>query len=312
MEKHWDAYCGLSIVHFLAFAECQSGRGPILETITQIACDDFFSGIEVSRIYDAQVRKQAAALLEQTHMTVDFGVHPVILGEKQNINSLDARERRRACATLESYLEQAAELRARRFVLLSGPDPGEAGRSDATKALIESLHQIAEAAKGFGLSVVLETFDRTVDKRALIGPADEAAAVAAALRQSYPDFGLLYDMGHMVLLNEKPIAAMGRLREYLVHVHVGNAVSTPGRPGYGDLHPRFGYPGSANDVPELAEFLNALFRVGYLSETNTSTRPGVGFELRPQDGETSAAILANLKRAWREAWPLVNAKSGQV
>jgi sugar phosphate isomerase/epimerase len=307
MDKHWDAYCGLSIVHFLAFPECQGGNGPILETVSLISDDDFFSGIEVSRINDPQLRKQVAGLLEQSRLSVDFGVHPVILGEKQNINSLDSAERQRACATIESYLEQAAELKARRFVLLSGPDPGTAQRADASKALVESLQRIAEAAKGYGLEVVLETFDRTVDKRALIGPADEAAWVAGTLRKTFPKFGLLYDMGHMVLLNEKPAPAMGLLRNYLVHVHVGNCVNVPGRPGYGDLHPRFGYPGSANDVPELVAFLDALFTVGYLSEQPKPQRPLVGFEIRPQPGETSAAILASLKRAWREAWPLVSA-----
>jgi sugar phosphate isomerase/epimerase len=305
MDKNWDAYCGLSIVHFLAFPECMSGAGPILESISAIAYDDFFSGIEISRINDPQIRKQVASLLEQTHLQVDFGVHPVILGEKQNINSLDEGERRRACAAIEAYLDQGAGLNARRFVLLSGPDPGEAQRADATQALTESSYQIAERAEKYHLDVVLETFDRTVDKCALIGPADEAARVAADLRKHHPRFGLLYDMGHMVLLDEKPVPAMTRLQDYLVHVHVGNCVNVKGRTGYGDLHPRFGYPGSANDVPELVEFLNALFILGYLSEEKKSHRPGVGFEIRPQPGESSAAILANLKRAWREAWPQV-------
>jgi len=155
MDRHWDHFCGLSIVHFLAFANCQSGEGPILETISKIAHDDFFSGIEVSRMNDLQVCKQASELLEQTHMNVDFGVHPMILTEKHNINSHYADERQRACATVESYLVQAAELKARRFVLLSGPDPGESKRADATKALIESLHHIAEAAREYQLSVAL-------------------------------------------------------------------------------------------------------------------------------------------------------------
>jgi sugar phosphate isomerase/epimerase len=156
---------------------------------------------------------------------------------------------------------------------------------------------------------VLETFDREVDKKALIGPAKEAAAVAAELRQDFADFGLLYDMGHMVLLDEKPFPALGILKEYLCHVHVGNCVKVPGRPSYGDSHPRFGFPGSENDVPELVEFLQALFKVGYLIENPAmGKRPAVGFEIKPQADETSTAILANLKRAWREAWPQV--KSG--
>ena len=104
---------------------------------------------------------------------------------------------------------------------------------------------------------------------------------------------------------------MRQLREYLVHVHVGNCVKVPGRVGYGDLHPRFGYPGSVCDVPELVEFLDALFTVRYLGEQQNSPRPAVGFEIRPQPGETSAAILANLKRAWRQAWPKVSAHNGE-
>ena len=306
MDKHWDAYCGLTIVHFLAFPECQSGQGPILETVSKIAEDDFFSGIEVTRITDDAVRRQVAVLLEQTHLKVDFGVHPVILAEKHNINSLVAEERRRACAVIESFFDQAADLSARRFVLLSGPDPGEEYRANATLALIESLQHICEAARKFNLEVVLETFDRAVDKRALIGPAEDALSVAAIVRRDFPQFGLLYDMAHAVLLDEKPVPAMLLLREYLAHVHVGNCVNVRGRPGYGDFHPRFGYPGGVNDVPELVEFINALFEVGYLGGQLTGVRPGVGFEIRPQAGETSAAIIVNLKRAWREAWPLVH------
>jgi hypothetical protein len=75
---------------------------------------------------------------------------------------------------------------------------------------------------------------------------------------------------------------------------------------YGDSHPRFGFPGSENDIPELVEFIEALFEVGYLSEApSLEKRPTVGFEIKPQPGESSAAIVTNLKRSWREAWALV-------
>jgi sugar phosphate isomerase/epimerase len=306
MEKHWDAYCGLSLVHFLAFPDCQGGDGPILESITQIAQDDFFSAIEITRINDSGVRHQVARLIEQTHLGVDFGVHPMILGGKLNLNSLDSAERTKAKEALKPYVDQAAEIGARRFALLSGPDPGEATRAEATRHLIESLQELCAYARERRLPVVLETFDRKVDKRALIGPADEAVAVAATLRKDFPDFALLYDQAHMILLDETPLQGLGKLKEYLAHVHVGNCVTVPGRPSYGDFHPRFGFPGSVNDVAELAGFVDALFQVGYLSENPPiGSRPGVGFEVRPQAGETSAAILANIKRAWRQAWPAV-------
>jgi sugar phosphate isomerase/epimerase len=309
MSEHWDAFCGLSLVHFLAFPECQAGEGPIVESVANIASDPFFSAIEVSRINDPKMRVCIGQMIGQSRMSVDFGAHPMILGGRLNLNSLDLKERTEAVEVLSTYFDQAAELGAHRFVILSGPDPGEGKRVEAIKALVESLQRLCHRAAEYQLAIVLETFDRKVDKRALIGPAGVAASVAATLKQDFPDFGLLYDMGHMVLLDEKPIEAMTLLKEHLVHVHVGNAVKAPGRTGYGDLHPRFGFPGGENDVPQLVEFLEALFRIGYLRPIQIAeTRPNVGFEIRPQPGETSAAILANLKRTWMQAWPYVNSR----
>lgn len=301
MDKHWDHYCALSIVHFLAFPECLSGDGPILETIARIADDDFFSAIELGPINDAGVRKQAAQLIEQSHLGVASGAPPIILGGKLNLNSADASERRRAVDTLKPYIVQAAEVGSKLFCILSGPDPAPAERLSATEQLIDSICELCAYGREQGVSLVLETFDRTVDKKALIGPADEAAALASTIKREFPDFGLLYDMGHMPLLDETPLPALTILKGHLAHAHVGNCVKAPGNLAYGDMHPRFGFPGSENDVPQLVEFLRALFEIGYLRD-NPSARPWVGFEMRPQAGETSSAILANLKRTWREAW----------
>jgi sugar phosphate isomerase/epimerase len=303
MLGDWNTYCGLSLVHFLAFPECQTGDGPILETIEKVLLDDFFSGIEITRINDATARAAVARLVEQTHSWVDFGAQPIILGQKLNLNSPDPAERKKAVGALLPYIEQASELGARRFVLLSGPDPGAAYRRDAVDLLTASLRELCEFARPFQISVVLETFDREIDKRALIGPAVEAAQLAKEMRKDFGDFGLLYDMGHMVLLDERPSDALELLKEYTVHVHVGNCVKVPGRASYGDSHPRFGFPGSENDIAELVEFQSALFQTGYLIE---KPEPGnkrmVGFEVKPQPGESSSAILANIKRSWRDSW----------
>lgn len=304
MDKHWDQYCILSIVHFLAFPECLGGDGPIVETVARIADDDFFSGIELGKINDAATRQQVTQIIEQSHVGVAGGAPPIILGGKLNLNSPDTAERQHALDTLKPYIAQTAELGARNFVILSGPDPGEAQRLVATAILVESIRELCAYGRQHGIRIALETFDRTVDKKALIGPADEAAALAVTIKADFPDFGILYDMGHMPLLDETPLSALTTLKDHLVHAHVGNCVKVPGRPAYGDFHPRFGFPGGENDTPQLVEFLRALFEVGYLHE-NPGVRPGIGFEMRPQAGETSSAILANIKRTWREAWARV-------
>lgn len=157
MDKHWDAYCGLSLVHFLAFPDYHAGDSSILETVERVVSDDFFSAIEISRINNPGVRRDVARLIEQTHIKVDFGAHPIILGDKLNLNSLDSNERNRARKALEPYIDQATELGAGRFVLLSGPDPGVAKRNDAHKALVASLQCLGEYAKSRHISLVLET-----------------------------------------------------------------------------------------------------------------------------------------------------------
>jgi sugar phosphate isomerase/epimerase len=152
------------------------------------------------------------------------------------------------------------------------------------------------------VALTCETFDRTIDKKCLIGPSDYAAEFAKAVRQDFPEFGLMYDLSHQPLLFEEAEPALTLLKDVLVHAHVGNCVVDPDTPGYGDLHPRFGWPGGCNDVAELVDFLRALFKVGYLAD-GKEDRPWVGFEVKPQsDDETSEGLLAGTKRVWEEAW----------
>jgi sugar phosphate isomerase/epimerase len=202
---------------------------------------------------------------------------------------------------LKGGIDQAAELGCNRMAFLTGPDPGDADRERALDALADSLFTLCAYGQDKGVALTLETFDRDVDKKALIGPSAMAAPFAARIRERYPDFGLLYDLSHLPLLHESVEGALQTLKDYLVHIHVGNGVATPGKPGYGDLHPRFGFPNSANDVPELKAFLKGLFDIGYLGK-GREPKPWVGFEVKPQPGESGDLIMANSKRAWRQAW----------
>ena len=180
-------------------------------------------------------------------------------------------------------------------MFLSGPDPGDADRPRALEALVKSVKRVAAYGRDKGIALTLETFDRTVDKKCLIGPSPYAADFCKMIRADYPDFGLLYDLSHMPLLYETP-ESLSVLKDYLVHIHVGNAVLGAGMPGYGDQHPRFGWPGGVNDIPQVTEFIRGLFKAGYLKE-NSPTRPWIGFEVKPQSAEEiSSLVIAGAKR----------------
>lgn len=302
MEKHWSHYCTLSIVHFMAFPSTIGGEGPIVETLSQIAEDPFFTGIEIGWIKDPGVRAEAKAVLEQSHIQIGYGAQPSLLIGKHNLNSLDDAQRAAALSQLKENIDEAQEMGAKRIGFLSGVDPGDADRPKALELLIDSVKQASAYARDKGLALTLETFDRDVDKKCLIGPSDYAAEFARAVKQDYPEFGLMYDLSHQPLLFEESEPALTLLKDHLVHAHVGNAVVEPDTPGYGDLHPRFGWPGGSNDVDELVVFLKALFKIGYLAE-GKAERPWVGFEVKPQtEAETSEQIIAGTKRVWAEAW----------
>lgn len=302
MDKPWSNYCTMSIVHFMAFPETIGGDGPVVETVMKLAEDPFFGAIEIGWIKDPAVRAMVKKVIETAHIQVCHVAGPSLLQQKLNLNSLSEAERLKAVEQLCHNVDEAAEVGAKRVAFLSGVDPGDVERPQALETLAKSVKQVAAYARNNGVALTLEIFDRAIDRKCLIGPSPLAADFCKMIRMEYDDFGLLYDQSHMPLLYETADAALGVLKDCLVHVHLGNAVLGPSVPGYGDKHPRFGWPGGANDTPQVTEFIRALFKVGYLNE-NSPTRPWVGFEIRPQTtDEPSSLVIANAKRVWQDAW----------
>jgi sugar phosphate isomerase/epimerase len=244
-------------------------------------------------------------VLENSHIKVGAAAQSALLLQGLNLNSLDNVERKRAVDQLKANIDEAEELGARRVAFLSGRDPGDSERPSALEALVRSVNEVCAYASDKGLALTMETFDRSVDKKCLVGPSDYAADFARIVRQEHPDFGLMYDLSHQPLLYEESEQALNLLQDVLVHAHVGNCVVDPDTPGYGDLHPRFGWPGGCNDVAELVTFIRALFKVGYLAE-GKEERPWIGFEVKPQSAaESSEQIIAGTKRVWQTAWAQV-------
>ena len=71
---------------------------------------------------------------------------------------------------------------------------------------------------------------------------------------------------------------------------------------YCDVHPRFGFPNSENDVAEIAAYLRLLLDIGFI---NTQTRPIVSFEVKPWGDESPAMVIANAKLTLNQAWMLI-------
>jgi sugar phosphate isomerase/epimerase len=272
--------------------------------LTEIALDPFFTAVEVGRINDGRTRQEAARLLKQARLKVGFGAQPILLAGKHNLNSPDEDVRKRAIDAVKEGIDQAYELGAERLALLSGPAPEDnTKRGEQIKLLCDSLTEICEyAASQAGLEITLEIFDPDIDKKALIGPNRDAARVAEMVKEEYPSFGIMVDLSHLPLQGERAYKALSAVADHLVHVHIGNCVMKDlHHPAYGDKHPRFGIEGGENDVPQIIEFIEALFTVGFLGNEREG-RPFMGFEVKPLAGESSQIVIANTKRAFNDAW----------
>ena len=301
MNISWENSLRLSVVPHQMYPDVQPGEQRFIDTVATLAEDDFFSLLELAKIKDPAERKAIRQLADSSHLSITY-IAP-LLRQKLDLNSLDESERNKAVNEVKSCIDEAAELGAERVEgLLSGPDAPR--RNDAMRALVDSLKEICAYGEEKRLGITLETMDRDVEKKCLIGPAREAAALARMVRKDFRNFGILYDMAHGPLLDEDPRSALALLKDYLVHIHVGNCVKVEGNPAFGDKHPRFGVDGGMHDVDDLTRFLKILFDIGYLGKKTRQGEklPMVGLEVRPLPGESSEAVLAGTKRVWRQAW----------
>jgi sugar phosphate isomerase/epimerase len=303
MDAPMKRYMRPGIVSFKAFP-IEQGTGPIIEALLTLAEDPFFSAIEVGWMKDPVVRDEARVILAQSHLEVCYGAQPAMFSQKLNINALDADARRRAINQMKNCIREASHLGAKWVRVFSGKDPGPERREEGKKVLVDSLLQICEFAREYGdPGLTLKIFDRAVDKEFLIGHCQDALDVVRAVRQSFPTFGVLVDLSHFCLLKEDPNVVIPALLPYLIHVHIGNAyISDRRHVAYGDLQPRFDFPGSEVAVDDVRAFFRLLVDQGFFSP---ATRPVCSAEVRPLvAGERSELIVANAKRVMEEAWAL--------
>lgn len=299
MNEPISKYMKVGLIHFMAYPVIK-GEGPIEETLKKIAVDDYFEAVEITWIKDREVRLRAKKIIETSHLTVAYGAQPRLLTTGLNINDVNEDGRLKALASLKEGIDEAYEMGAVGFAFLSGKYT-EDKKEEAYKALIKSTKEMCEYAKSKGnLKIVHEVFDYDIDKKALVGPVSLAKRYAEEIRKEYDNFGLMVDLSHLPLIRETAEESILPIKDYIVHAHLGNCVvKDPSLPGYGDAHPRFGFPGGENDVDETVEFLGVLKSIGFFNE---KVRPIVSFEVKPFGDEDADLVVANAKRVLNLAW----------
>lgn len=303
----WADLMDFGVVHPLIYLETRSDESKLLDTLHAVAGDPWFGAIEIAPIRDPAVAKEARALLSAAALqVVHLPILPIIF-DNLGLGSDEEESRRAAKARLKTLLDQAVFFDAPLAMIAAPKDPGENARKATLERFAQDVQELCDYADAHSgkqrLHLVLENFDRDMEKKRLIGPTVEAAAFAEAVDRD--NFGLTIDLSHLPLLNETPAEALHAAAPYLLHVHIGNCVSAyPESPIYGDFHPRFGHPEGANDVPEVTAFLDELHAVNFWARARARlcVTPILSMELKPNEGESSTVILANGKRVFARAW----------
>lgn len=234
-------------------------------------------------------------------MTVCFGAQPWLLKDRLNPNDIYEEDRKAAENTLKRAVDEAHFLGASGIAFLAGKWNDET-KEKAYQQLLKTTRAVCDYAATKNMSVELEVFDYDMDKKALIGPAPLAARFAGDMRMTHSNFGLVVDLSHFPTTYETSKFVIRTLRPYITHFHFGNAVVRRGCDGYGDLHPRMGYPNSANDTAELVDFLRVLKEEGFFNAENPYV---LSMEVAPRPGEDERIVLANTKRVLNRAWALL-------
>lgn len=274
---------------------------PLLESVKTIACDEYFSAIEITKVGDDETREKVKKILSQSHMKVCYGAQPRLLGPGLNPNHLVEEERKKAEATLIEAIDEAEYLGAKGIAFLSGKWEKDT-KEKAYDQLLKTTRALCDYAATKNMFVELEVFDFDMDKAALIGPAPLAAQFAADMRKTHNNFGLMVDLSHFPTSYETTKFVIQTCRPYITHFHIGNAVVEKGCVAYGDQHPRFGFPNSTNDTNELVDFFTVLKEEGFFNKTNPYV---LSIEVKPWGEEDGDIILANTKRVINRAWALV-------
>ena len=304
MKQPIQRYFQIGVVAAMAFPFYHSVQAPDVTDVARlVARDDDFDVIELNPIADDQKRSAVARIVQQSHLKVCYGAHARLLSAGLNPNALDEIRRETAVQALCAGVDEAEELGARGIAFLAGTWDN-ISQDKALAQLVKTTVQVCRYAAQKGMFVELEVFDFDIDKRALIGPAALAARFAAEVRSAVPNFGLMVDLSHFPMCYEDTAYVLRTLRPYITHFHIGNTViADPKMDAYGDEHPRFGYPGSCNDTPEVLVFLRALQSEGFFDAADPYV---LSFEVKPRPGEDFAIVLANSKRVLHRAWALLD------
>ena len=194
-------------------------------------------------------------------------------------------------------------------MICSGPDPGPTDREKAKRQLIKSLNELLEwthrVKTDYLLELILENFDRELQKKRLLGPTDESVQLIMEVKKNFGSINLILDQSHLRQLNENSRESLSLAKGCLGHVHLANCLLRDrSHPQWGDGHPAFNMEGSELRTQDIVNTFSYLFEIGYLKKEPGGKLPTVSLEVKPSPDGDRHATFRETCETFLEAWSL--------
>lgn len=302
MKDNLNDYATLGLVHHMLYSSALTDAETHVKTLLDVSEMEEFATFDCFVPYGDVHRRTLIRNIARTRKEIVYALHAFPL-RKIALASASLTEQGISRLIVRDQIEMAAAIGATGFIFASGPDfPDD--RTDAKKRLLAFAAWFCNELAPYGMTALLEPFDRSIDKKFLLGPTEECVAFIQSLHGlGIRNIAIELDMAHVPLMGETFGHAIRTAAPYLQRVHLGNCIlKDPSHEWYGDYHPPIGFAGGEIDTQELAVILQELLSVGYLNKQN---KGALVLEMVPWPNQAERyTIHDNLQRLY-DAWRLI-------
>ena len=208
----------------------------MIEVLRKAAGMGFYRNVELPSFRDRNNRSEVRRILEEYDLSVTTFVTPYVKKKKLALCDLNKARRREAIELCREHIDFAAEIGVIHFGVPSGDDPGDEKREEAKKVMAESMIELADYVKQYGMNLTIEPLDRYAYKKQLIGPMEETAIWFRPVHEAAPNTFIHWDSAHEVLGGTDLMQSIEYAAPFIAQVHLCDCINDVDHPCFGDLH----------------------------------------------------------------------------
>lgn len=298
MKEDIRKYAKLGLVHQMLYPECTKDPDCHVETLLEFINRKDIETFDCCIPYGEERREKVIDRIRNCGKEVVYSLH-LFPNRKISLASLDPQEQGLTRIVIKDQINIAAAIGATGFVFVSGADVPE-DRGEAKKCFADFCKWFCSELKPYAIDALLEPFDRTIDKKFLLGPIDECVELLDSLSGEVNNIGFELDFAHLPQMGDDFKYSIFKTAPYLKRVHLGNCVlKDKNSPLYGDKHPPIGMEGGEIDIPELTVILEGLLKAGYLDK---DSRGALVLEMTPFPGKSVEYTINDSFERLEKAW----------